>query len=309
MPCPTCGSSDADEIAPGYWECRAVRIVTTVEHLPDARFPGQLRPQQSQHVLRCATRFQAAGATGSEPNVNCECGTFAIGNCMECGKPTCGDCSTRAEGQRVCVAHVREAQAKAAIAQTEREAAILASKNRREADASAVPQRFVQAMKAAGSPGIRPFWPIVNELSGRAEKRAAKLISKDWAAYKKNDERACFRQLRGVTPMCQGWLIHEESFTTPAKHDQTSGQILATRLIPREQKIWWVLSQGNEWFRCADITYRRPMVAPATGTSRQPSIYVLAKALEQVAASHGVTFSADLRADPPETAGPLVIPR
>jgi hypothetical protein len=47
----------------------------------------------------------------------CDCGTFAIGMCVQCGRPVCGDHSQLVDGRRICLACLgaRAKQAAAAI--------------------------------------------------------------------------------------------------------------------------------------------------------------------------------------------------
>jgi hypothetical protein len=51
----------------------------------------------------CATRYQEGPASASEPP-KCKCNMFAIASCSDCGKPLCGDHSTRAsDGMVLCL--------------------------------------------------------------------------------------------------------------------------------------------------------------------------------------------------------------
>ena len=104
MPCPTCGGSDRDPIAPAFWRCTSMRVVTREiggPGLTDPRLgPGVL---YEQHHVVCRTDYQE-GVPGV--SLLCECNTFAIGLCSECRKPVCGEHSAMVGDVRLCDAHI-----------------------------------------------------------------------------------------------------------------------------------------------------------------------------------------------------------
>lgn len=88
--CPTCKGRERRQIAPGYWECRSQRLVGMQGY-------GRM---QSPIFEPCLARYQEADAL--MPVAKCSCGTFAIGVCVECDSPVCGDCSAIYKGRRLC---------------------------------------------------------------------------------------------------------------------------------------------------------------------------------------------------------------
>jgi hypothetical protein len=91
----------------------------------------------------CGERYHEVDEGGV--TLLCECSTFAIGLCADCGKPVCGDCGSLYHGQRLCVEHVRVRQEVAA---------------RAAAEAWLTPDKFLALAAAAGNPGLRT-WTIV----------------------------------------------------------------------------------------------------------------------------------------------------
>lgn len=95
MACPSCGGSDRDLIAPGFYRCASMVEVRTGG-------PGLTDPTKGPQVLVsyvvCSHQYQEGSATG----LACTCGTFAIGRCAVCGSPVCGDHSRLSERQRLC---------------------------------------------------------------------------------------------------------------------------------------------------------------------------------------------------------------
>lgn len=119
--CPVCHGTDLQEIAPGYYECHSYN---------DAR-DGT-----------CRERFQVSGMP-HQPAIYCGCGTFAIGRCVECKRPICGDHSQLTDSGRLCGDHY---------------ATLIKQQNApRGDDAVAVAGRlidtFLEVMRAAGNPG------------------------------------------------------------------------------------------------------------------------------------------------------------
>jgi hypothetical protein len=110
MPCPTCGGTAREPIAPGYWRCASTRIVQV-----EVGGPGLTDPRLGPPVIRvpreviCGTRY--AEGNGSEmTGSTCACGTFAIGMCAKCQTPVCGDHSALWDGRRLCATDFHEMQ-------------------------------------------------------------------------------------------------------------------------------------------------------------------------------------------------------
>ncbi|MGY1813240.1 hypothetical protein [Blastococcus sp. SYSU D00820] len=133
MACPSCGSTQRDPIAPGFWQCTGQVPRTAMQMVPDEGGPrgpyGEplaMRPQYSRWSEPCGHRY-AEGAPGSPGGARCSCGTYSIGRCADCGQDVCGDDSVRRDGRRICrsciEAAARRAEAEeAARAEAERTA-------------------------------------------------------------------------------------------------------------------------------------------------------------------------------------------
>lgn len=72
----------------------------------------------------------------------CDCGTFAVGVCRDCGVLRCGDCSTRVEGHRICKTHLVERE-------RERQAAEEAQRPAKEAQRLADDEAHARGVAAA----------------------------------------------------------------------------------------------------------------------------------------------------------------
>lgn len=105
--CPSCGSSDAFQIAPNYFRCMGL-----VPPFSDAE-PGE--------YVRCDYEFQAGGLTVTSAQPVCACGTFAVGRCHTCQRSVCGEHSAMFEGRRLCADHHYEALAPQRAMEAKRE--------------------------------------------------------------------------------------------------------------------------------------------------------------------------------------------
>ena len=142
MACPSCGGTERTAIAPGYFECTTPGITTWVDMVPDGR--GGARPLEQSSTQPCGERYQE-GVPPMAHGDTCECGTFAIGNCQECGTPVCGDHSGLFGGRRLCARD------------NERLRAARAEEIRRQQ--IDVPT-FLKLAAEAGNPGLRT-WTLV----------------------------------------------------------------------------------------------------------------------------------------------------
>jgi hypothetical protein len=131
MRCPSCGGTQREAIAPGYWRCTST--VATVNAAPG---PGAANPAYGPAVIGreehrvCGFTYQEGTRTLNqlcECGSNGRCGTFAVGRCVECDRFVCGDHSARHDDQRLCREHWRAAMSRqsdaAAHATASREAA------------------------------------------------------------------------------------------------------------------------------------------------------------------------------------------
>jgi hypothetical protein len=97
MPCPSCGGTRRNPIAPGYWECTtAIDDPAIVKSAWDVADPWRAAtfPQRP-----CGHRYQDGPVVKSEP---CQCGTYSIGRCGRCDEPVCGDHGTPHAGGLHC---------------------------------------------------------------------------------------------------------------------------------------------------------------------------------------------------------------
>lgn len=113
--CPRCGGTSAQQIAPGYYQCTS----------------------NDSYGDRCTHRYQVG--TDFHNNL-CQCGTLAIGRCVDCGNWICGDHSSLAGNERICNKDAR--------ARTE-------ARELREQEVLKATKRFVSKMAAVGNPGAQ----------------------------------------------------------------------------------------------------------------------------------------------------------
>lgn len=108
--CPQCGGAESRTIAPGYFECMTVSVVTHRDWVPlDATRPGgPMRPLDTQSHRPCAHRWHQRDASLPLAPRCSRCGTFAIGLCAECTIPVCGDHSKLLEPGRLCMEHAQQ---------------------------------------------------------------------------------------------------------------------------------------------------------------------------------------------------------
>lgn len=78
-------------------------------------------PVHEEQLRTCIHRYQEGPAVADAPL--CSCGTFAIGYCIVCKQPVCGDCSMKRNAGRTCGPCVTEAERPAREAVEARNAA------------------------------------------------------------------------------------------------------------------------------------------------------------------------------------------
>lgn len=107
MACPVCGGADRDEIAPGFWRCRSASTETrgTLGHEPGR--PWQQRPEFHEVHSPCGHEYQEGPGVTVE---TCDCSTFAIGTCSNCGKFVCGEHSAIRDEKRLCISCTSESE-------------------------------------------------------------------------------------------------------------------------------------------------------------------------------------------------------
>lgn len=82
MPCPSCGGTARNEIAPGYFHCVSDRM----EVHPTGGFDGRPIPVS----VECGIYYQEVQGSGVPGQPICDCGTFAVRRCVRCSQPLCG---------------------------------------------------------------------------------------------------------------------------------------------------------------------------------------------------------------------------
>lgn len=128
MPCPSCGGTVREQIAPGYWRC----LTQQVTRYPGPGVPGhpEMGPEHLHHVSVCGRTYQeGAPAAGA---AQCFCGTFAIGTCAECQADVCGDHSALVGDRRLCHACATQLRKDEATKSAETQEEVLASRRTRE---------------------------------------------------------------------------------------------------------------------------------------------------------------------------------
>lgn len=71
---------------------------------------GQPGPPEILTPIACRTEYhEATAGLGSQMSSKCACGTYAIGECADCGTPVCGNCSRMRGGVRLCGTHFNAA--------------------------------------------------------------------------------------------------------------------------------------------------------------------------------------------------------
>src|ERR1700712_5795941 len=110
--CATCGATSGTLVAPGWVSCGGTVEVQREE----LRLVGE-RPRMGDPFLgrepvyamvpvttvdTCPSRHHVPVTLPQVVLPRCACGTFAIGLCLLCDTPVCGDDSSRDEGRRLC---------------------------------------------------------------------------------------------------------------------------------------------------------------------------------------------------------------
>jgi hypothetical protein len=166
--CPRCGGTQARALAPNYYECEN-------DVLADVVPAGMQGNVSDVPIYRpCGHRFQT-GAAAAAP-AQCACGMFAIGACVECGSPLCGQHGVMREGRLLCGPHAQKAadaaNALATTAQQQREDEWRAATAEWEAHA-------VAALNAIPDPVERLVRAVV-EIRAAQTSALQRMIPKKW---------------------------------------------------------------------------------------------------------------------------------
>jgi hypothetical protein len=118
-----------------------------------------MRPQQDFWTEPCRHRYHEQQGDGMVDLAVCSCGTFAIGRCLDCDRPVCGDCSSVYGGRRLCGNCLRVVQQREG-AERSAEQARQATRNaeaaaRRAAEAASAERAHAEKVRAReGGPGV-----------------------------------------------------------------------------------------------------------------------------------------------------------
>jgi hypothetical protein len=230
--CPQCGSTQRRQIAPGYYECLSARVVG----MPH----GVASP--TPVVQPCGKRYQLHAAEQSIAGQQCSCGMFAIGMCLECGTPQCGECGNLVEGRFLCWAHVQQAaeaaeavrQKKAQDELRDHQKAEAARRAERESTTPGFPEgdtagtdlacaletqvsqhkrRFIVGKSAIWhSPKTADGWGFVLSSSEQAVDERSGARHASWLGLVVTDTGICYSIGEGRGPL-SGWQIPEHLLT------------------------------------------------------------------------------------------------
>jgi hypothetical protein len=132
--CPKCGGQKLKLIASSSYECLSF----------------------DSDAYICHARFQIADDVRTSTET-CDCGTFAIGRCVECDRSVCGEHSELVGGRRLCERH---AQIAWEGEQRRKDDEWSTAQGRFEQECLEALDIFVRAMNAAGNPGCRGTYLI-----------------------------------------------------------------------------------------------------------------------------------------------------
>jgi len=87
-------------LAPGYYECTSETLVNIL--------PAGMQGNLSAVPLYrpCGHRYQTGGADANA--AQCDCGMYAVGACLRCGVPLCGEHADTRYGGVLCAKHNQE---------------------------------------------------------------------------------------------------------------------------------------------------------------------------------------------------------
>lgn len=154
--------------------------------------------------VTCETEYQEGAVSGAQI---CSCGTFAIGLCVECSRPVCGQHSAMLEERRLCGTHYQERSnsIREAKAATERKAA------------------EERSQRVASEP--KPRW--INASEAPARLRAAGVRSVDIWDYVGGHYRTWYGRMKWDsmrhTRVGSGWLIGELGWSHPERWNMGEG--------------------------------------------------------------------------------------
>jgi hypothetical protein len=107
MRCPRCGGDAHRLLGANFAECTSAVPTSVEQPVADARAPGGFAVVRETRYEACGHRFHLGPVRDQGADRLCRCGTYAIGQCADCGTPVCGmdECSSRVEGSLLCPSH------------------------------------------------------------------------------------------------------------------------------------------------------------------------------------------------------------
>lgn len=129
--CPQCGGAEAKQLAPGYFECESTR---------------------DDEV--CGHRYQEGPGSIGVNSPMCHCGTFAIGQCAECGIWVCGTHSSIRDEQRLCSEHYQAATDRWWAEEEERLRPIREESERRQQEAAEAGKKRVRQVRESAAAAV-----------------------------------------------------------------------------------------------------------------------------------------------------------
>jgi hypothetical protein len=208
MSCPVCGGSDRKQIAPNYWECVSTVVQESTQYIADPYQPGDgARPIPSQSLRPCGHRYHEGTPQGGQL---CSCGTYAIGVCLRCSVPVCGDCSQLVSTERLCSRHAQQVLVEAQQRAQREAAAATRREHVNHRDNDALFAAFLEEAARRGNPGAIDYWrPVATDQLDRRTRRRVSKGTVDRGTLLRAEREV----LRKTEPFTVGWPLGTASYT------------------------------------------------------------------------------------------------
>ena len=172
MACPTCGGSNRQALALGFYRCTSsVPYSWTENEVAGAPLWNGVVPTRTvtkTAYRSCGTEYQEADASMSASIPQCSCGLFSVGLCSDCQKPTCGQHGGMIENAWRCTEHVRAVKLEQMYAvQAQKADQLQHERERAEADSQRLEdkrQQILAAMNFDELPFYVPNEPITSDV-------------------------------------------------------------------------------------------------------------------------------------------------
>jgi hypothetical protein len=244
--CPECAGRERRLLSPGFYECTSQKLIG--EKLIGVVPPGQAGagpagvPVYEPEYVVCGFRYQEGTASIGGPQ--CACGMYAVGTCVICSVPVCGQHANMLNNRVLCPEHARE-----------------------EAKAEAERKR-IAAERAE-----------TDRLRRKAEREQA---TTDWEADVVRALQAIpdrtERLIRAVTEIGTAQTSELQSLISHSWNDQeiASWFVGAVRSAPPEVLLWEQRVFGDKQRRKHGWPFQSAMDRPGPhGTTRQGEIVVM----------------------------------